>query len=441
MEAGLAAAYGVETAAEGAVAAGVGVAKATMPLKARWRRISSDLSLPRSSHSLSVVKGRAFIFGGEEKPRQPVDNTVHAIILPSDVGEADYTEYPAVGRDGGEVPAPRLGHTASVIDDRIYIFGGRGGAEMKPLEENGRVWVFDIMIKQWSFLDPPEGSPFPAARSYHAAAATEHPLPSTESKAEVPLGPTEYDAHGTIFIHGGCTESSREADVWAFDVASTTWRPLPKAPGPARGGPSLCFTKNRLYRYGGFDGKLELGGKIDYLDTIISTHDDHSGTGEVAVTTLNDQWETIDIPEDDSAPGSRSVAGLHPITTGQGRNYLILCLGEAKPSAGGHEAAGEFWDDVWSFQIRPDGMTAASFKDAARQMVGAKSRQGTWAPVDIPQSTMSEGVRGSPGARGWFSSAAGGDYAAESIILWGGVTGDNSRAGDGWILSFDLGIE
>ena len=440
MEAGLAAAYGVETAAQGAVATALGVAKATMPLKAKWTRISSDVSLPRSSHSVSVIKGRAFIFGGEETPRKPVDNIIHAFTLPSSetISEADYASYPAVGKDGGEVPAPRLGHTASVIDDRIYVYGGRGGKDMKPLQENGRVWVYDTMSKHWSFLDPMDGSSFPAPRSYHAAAATEHPIPSLESKAEVPLGPTEPDAHGTIFVHGGCPESGREADVWAFDIASSVWRQVPPAPGPPRGGASLCFTQDRLYRYGGFDGEIELGGKIDYLDIIISTHDDHSGTGEVAVSPLNDHWKTVEVPEDGTAPGNRSVAGLEAITTGQGRNYLILILGEAKPSSGGHDVAGEYWDDVWSFQIRPDGMTAASFKDAARMMVGAQTRESTWAPVAIPQTSMAEGVLSSPGARGWFGSAAGGDYGAEKIILWGGVQKDNSRAGDGWILTFDV---
>ena len=84
-------------------------------------------------------------------------------------------------------------------------------------------------------------------------------------------------------------------------------------------------------------------------------------------------------------------------------------------------------------------MTAASFKDAARQMVGAKTRDLSWARVDIPQASMTEGVGGGPDARGWFGSDTGGDYGAESIILWGGLKDDNSRAGDGWILTFDVG--
>ena len=71
MEPGVAAAaYGVETAAEGAIGASVAIAKPTMPLKASWRRVPSDTLLPRSSHSLSIIKGKAYIFGGEKKPRE-----------------------------------------------------------------------------------------------------------------------------------------------------------------------------------------------------------------------------------------------------------------------------------------------------------------------------------------------------------------------------------
>lgn len=137
MEPGVAAAaYGAETAVEGAVGAGVAVAKPTMPLKANWKRIPTDVHLPRSSHSLSIVKGKAYVFGGEVKPREPVDNDMHEFTLPqSEHDQVDYQAILAVSADGSDVPAARVGHSSAVIDDRIYIFGGRGGKEMQPLEE------------------------------------------------------------------------------------------------------------------------------------------------------------------------------------------------------------------------------------------------------------------------------------------------------------------
>lgn len=138
MEPGVAAAaYGAETAVEGGVGAAIAIAKPTMPLKATWHRIRTDQLLPRSSHSLSIIKSKAYLFGGEEKPREPVDNHMHVFTLSS--SENDDVDYQTISAQAtpsdNSVPAPRVGHTASVVDDRIYIFGGRGGKAMKPLEE------------------------------------------------------------------------------------------------------------------------------------------------------------------------------------------------------------------------------------------------------------------------------------------------------------------
>ena len=460
MEPGVvAAAYGVETAVEGAAGAAVAISKSTMPLKATWKRILTDTILPRSSHSLSLVKSKAYIFGGEQQPREPVDNHVHVFTLqfPGNA-EADYQVIQAKAtKDDGAVPSPRVGHTASVVDDRIYVFGGRGGKAMKPLEENGRVWVFDTTMNQWSYLDPAKGSPYPAARSYHASTSTEHPVSTFQEKAVPdpppfnaaqeqtkkdqtvdPSGTTAsgFDDHGTIFIHGGCLALGRVADVWAFDIVSRVWSQFPDAPGPARGGHSLTTSRERLYLSGGFDGEKELGGAIHFLRLTKSTFDDKGGKGELGVSPLTGQWESIEPPADTQMPGNRSVAGLQPVTTGQGRHYLLLFLGERDPSSSGHEAAGKFWDDVWSFQLRPEGMTAASFKDATRQLFGARTAEGTWARVDIPESSMS-GRTEHPGQRGWFASAQGQDLDPGSVVLWGGVLGDNSRVGDGWILTVE----
>lgn len=434
----VAAAYAVETAVEGAIAAAIGIAKPTTPLKATFHRIKTDKPLPRSSHSLSIIKGRAYIFGGEIQPREPVDNVMHIYTIPSlDSAEADYQDIPAQASDGGDVPAPRVGHTAAVVEGRIYVFGGRGGKEMTALEEKGRVWVFDTKTKRWSHIDPLEGSPYPEARSYHASVGNEHPLPSKTDYTENPVGSPDEDAHGTIFIHAGCLASGRASDVWAFDVASRMWSPYPDAPGPARGGTCLTFTQNRLYRYGGFDGKSELGGQIDYLNLLVATFDDQSGKGELALSVGKGKWETVMIRAESSAPANRSVAGLHPINTGQGRMFLLLFLGERDPSTSGHEAAGRIWDDVWSYQLHPEGMTAASFKDATREAIGTRTGEGAWAQVQILEAKRSGDVQAHPGPRGWFASGSDRDIDAGSVVLWGGIGENNQRLGDGWILTVE----
>lgn len=326
--------------------------------------------LPRSSHTLSLIGGFAYIFGGEIQPRQPVDSAVHRF----DIKTGQYDEI----RGEGDVPAPRVGHAAATIADDIYIFGGRGGPDMAPLEENGAVYRFSPSTSLWTCLTPPAGTSYPSARSYHCATATKTHL----------------------YIHAGCAAQGRLNDLWAFDLTSSTWTQLPDAPGAPRGGAALAHLGGKVYRMGGFNGKTEVGGGIDVFTV-------SSGSSSTA-DGLDGQWETIsydsaeglargqegDLKSGEAGPGARSVTALLPLG-----DKLLSIMGEGKPSpTGGHDAAGNFWDDVWSFD--PKGKR--------------------WQKAEV----------GGPEARGWFAA----DSDGERAVLWGGLNGANERLGDGWVL-------
>lgn len=457
------AAYAAKNVAEGATALYAGLTTPTAPLRATFRRVRAP-PLPRSSHSINVIGGRAYIFGGEVTPREPVGNEMHVVTLPSaELQDADHVAVPA---KGPEVPCPRVGHTASAIGQRIYVFGGRGGASMAALEEHGRVWVFDTTTLTWGFLDPNPLSPFPAARSYHAAASSPRPLPApqptnpaaaldppdtTTSAPSAAPSPHPPDSHGTLFVHGGCLSSGgRASDLWSFDVSSRSWSALPSAPGPARGGTCLALLKDRLYRFGGFDGARELGGAVDHLDLSGGTFADKGGRGEMSLAPAPPgRWETQGFgvaggggggKEDGMA--ARSVCGFVPVSTGQGRNYLVVLGGETTPSKEGHAGAGRFLDDVWSLQVRPEGATAASVKDAVRGvLIGRETGEEECVQVryyDGEGVLVQEGQGKPMGARGWFACDRVGDVAGPgSVIVWGGVNEKNERLGDGWIISFE----
>jgi hypothetical protein len=418
----------------------------TTPLKAKWQRIDFP-PLPRSSHSLSVVAGRAYIFGGEINPREPIDNDMHIVALPSsrDVSASDYHSVPAKPEvAGGEVPQKRVGHTAAVIGERIFVFGGRGGKDMKPLEENGRVWIYNTRTDTWTFLDPMPGTPYPVARSYHTSVALEKPEPSNAKEAsgvvEGAQADGEANGHGTLFIHAGCPAAGRTNDLWGFDVRSRTWKEYPSAPGKPRGGTSIAVSKHRLYRYGGFNGQGEEGGKLDILELGLATFSDKSGAGEMTLTAKG-EWHSLDFTEENMVcPGNRSVAGLQSISTGAGREYLVLMLGERDPSSQGHNGAGKFWGDVWAFQCPPQGMTAASFIDAAWQAMGKETGEGLWSRLEVANAEGAEGQdvkKLGPGERGWFASSGMGDLDVSGIVLSGGLNGNNERQDDMWVLRIE----
>src|SRR6478609_7673111 len=64
-------------------------------MKGTWERIDIP-RLPRSSHSLDVISGSAYIFGGETNGREPTDNDMHVVTLPFSAAAADYYRIKAV---------------------------------------------------------------------------------------------------------------------------------------------------------------------------------------------------------------------------------------------------------------------------------------------------------------------------------------------------------
>lgn len=48
---------------------------------ANCHKLVEDEVLRRSSQILSVVEDRAYIFGGELRPREPRDNDIHTVLL------------------------------------------------------------------------------------------------------------------------------------------------------------------------------------------------------------------------------------------------------------------------------------------------------------------------------------------------------------------------
>jgi hypothetical protein len=531
-------------------------------MKGTWQRIDIP-RLPRSGHSLDVVSGSAYVFGGVAGPRDaPVDNDMHVVTLPFSAAAADYfrikaapavpdeeptpaasaatpprtasserdlDEVPlepdseeldsqspseaaapssssppsktkgkgkgkerATGPDLGDVPEPRVGHATAVIGSRILVFGGRApdDPEAKPLEEAGRVWIFDTRTRTWTFHDPAPAIPggsiclSPAPRSLHCAAATDRPRdfappasarkPSSSrtwqewavgdiSRTGIPQDPIvgnvaedavdeESQGYGTLFVHGGVLAGGeRTNDLWAFDVRSRSWTELPSAPEPARSAAAICISKSRLFRFGGFDGVNELGGRVDFLHLEVEAFDDRSVRGEISVRARG-PWQSViennldasspEVPLEPAQawPAPRSGASLEAITVGGGKEFLVVAFGESAPAAidpeGATAAAASFHDDVWAFQVPPHGMSPASFTAAMWQAVGRKTGEGKWSRLTMGPYDEEED-EGAPAPRARLASAPMGDLEETGIVMLGGEGGSGRRLGDGWILRLE----
>lgn len=454
----------VSTTVEGAALASIGLAQSTQPLSATFTRITSEAFLPRSYHTLTVVEGRAYIFGGKTENGNLAGNEVHIVTLPLKTrtdGEPDYRCVPALDEngEGQEVPQPRSGHSACGIGERIYVFGGQGSGA-NALDERGRIWVFDTNSLHWGFLDPKEDA-YPHPRIYAGCVASAHPLPpgsdgklkalgaqiqetiskTVPSMVKKPSPPAE--PHGTFFISSGLSSASSEplSDAWAFSVASETWTQLPSTPSSQiPSPPSLALAQNRLYF---INSSSEIESEIHYISLpkfllLRSDSKDEENRSETPSS-----WETIPFPTNPIAPGPRprKGAGLLPITTGNGRAYLLYFLGEKiSISADAKSQAGEapiFWSDAFSYQPPASVPSPAGVKDSTRSTLGIGTGEGTWAEVKVianeeGRGKLEEEGKSHPGPRGWFGSDG---IGGAEVVLWGGIDGRGQTEGDGWIIS------
>ncbi|RDW68793.1 Kelch repeat protein [Aspergillus mulundensis] len=294
-------------------------------VSAVWKKLLSDASIQRSSQTLSVIGKSAFIYGGELRPREPVDSAVYRIPMGSDASENAIISI----ADVQSSPSPRVGAASATLDGKVYIFSGRGGTAMAPIEEKGSLWVFDPSTcnGKWSHVKPADSkAPYPAGRSYHALTS---------------------DGIATIFLHAGCPEKGRLRDLWAFNIVERTWTELPQAPGPERGGTSIAYFDGKIYRMNGFDGKTEQGGTLDVFDL------------------ATNKWSTIKYPADGvNGPSPRSVSTLLAVLI-NGKPSLITLFGEHDPSALGHQGAGKMLSDVWAFDIAAQKWTEVAVEGEA----------------------------------------------------------------------------
>ncbi|KAK4168857.1 nitrile-specifier protein 2 [Cladorrhinum sp. PSN259] len=474
--------------------------------KGTWEKIQVP-PLPRSGHSANIVSGTVYIFGGEtDSPRRATDNEMHAVILPSSGAQADYFAIKAKSSSSGEsepdpslptivettvsddsteeiplasppnkgkspslpaVPSPRIGHASAVIGTRIFIFGGRSPSSSTPIDESGRVWIFDTRTSLWSYITPQPNILFPSPRHSHSAVSTTkpdsftsppnlHPNPPlsqsqswqewARTTAETPdIGEVaelatdaDSDGYGTFIIAGGILDESGEQkktdEVWAFDVRGKTWQRLPSLPFPTAS-PALALYKSRLYSY--------VIGELRYLELAVDNFNDKFTAGkeeEVILSSRHGGWKSFPTTQTEeellqqtaSTPGDREGTRLEAITVGGGREYLALIHGIQQSSS----QSRKYGDDVWVFQVPSQHMSIASATDAVLGVVKrGKTGEGKWTKVELgPEDDEDDESAEGPGGRAFVATATMGELEENGIVVWGGKGGEEKVLGDGWVL-------
>ncbi|KAI0778731.1 galactose oxidase [Trametes elegans] len=379
-------------------------------LRGRWSLISKNAAIARSSHSVSVTNtGLLIVYGGELKPRTPVDTgsakgdapkgSLHAFDLSKrSAAESWHVLSPAGSSSDGQplaqsVPESRVGPSAVWHEDALYMWGGRGGQEMTPLDgtQTG-IWKATLRSApdavHWERLVAVNEDKAPAPRSYHTSVV-----------------------HGDkLYVHAGCPATGRLGTLHAFDVKKNTWEVLASAPEPGRGGTCLLATsvsasQDVLLRYGGFSG-------YELPDT----------PGTLDIYSISERkWYTVQPAPDPvhGSPGPRSVHGFTPFrsrSTSLADAVALLYHGEKDASSLGHAGAGTFWEDVWVLTKGPEGGVLSGW---------------AWRKVEI-------GAGDAPEGRGWFPPASWVDTEGNTrVVLFGGLLSSNTRSDELWELHLD----
>ncbi|XP_037609013.1 rab9 effector protein with kelch motifs isoform X1 [Sebastes umbrosus] len=113
------------------------------------KEMRGEAPSPRQGHALAVAGNVAFLFGGASSINQEEDNTVYfsdfymLSVSPDDV---TWEEIP----QSGEVPSAREGHTLCVVKGKLYLFGGASTPDAPECLPG--VYSFDIVSLTWDCL-------------------------------------------------------------------------------------------------------------------------------------------------------------------------------------------------------------------------------------------------------------------------------------------------
>lgn len=396
------------------------------------------LALTRSHHTLSIVEGKAYIFGGEFGEGKLCSNDVYVITLPATGKEEEAHETASScilampSPEEENTPSPRTKHAVSVQGHELALFGGCN-ENNHPIDQDSCIWIFNTTTSQWRKI----------STASHASSNAGTPPPRYNHKL--------FAYNGHLILHGGQTseEGGLLNDTWFLDLTSNIWTRLPDSPVHSD---SIALVDGKLYSIAQLETEsfahiytLEIGDKVPAADP---------------ATLLTDlKWEAVSSEvkegEGDMPPQSRVGGGLVPITTGYGRQYLTYFFGSSShpfspssPSSNQNEPRPATYNsDIWTYQIasKPTFPNTASWtspfkpaaiKDSIRNAIGKPSGEGEWAEVEVlAKEEMGREGKVHPGPRAWFGVDVGSD--GRSVVVWGGVNAKGEREGDGWMVGFE----
>nr|GAT47851.1 cell polarity protein [Mycena chlorophos] len=184
--------------------------------RASWELVepaSSERPAQRTGHVCVTHENRILVFGGTDGQYHYNDTWAF------DLTTRKWSELQCIGF----IPSPREGHAAALVDDVVYIFGGRGvdGKDLADLA------AFKISNQRWYMFQ--NMGPSPSGRSGHAMAA---------------VGARVYVLGGESFTP---TKGDDPSLIHILDTKHIKYPPSPQPP-PQAGQPAQAPPQNNVAR-------------------------------------------------------------------------------------------------------------------------------------------------------------------------------------------------
>lgn len=221
-----------------------------------WKRLKAKAPkngpppCPRLGHSFSLIGSRCYLFGGlandSEDPKNNIPrylNDLYCLELRPGSSVVGW-DIPSIS---GQPPPPRESHTAVVTSGRtgnkLIIYGGMSGCRL------GDLWVLDIDSLMWT--KPSIGGTAPLPRSLHSATIINHKMyvfggwvPLVMEDVKVATHEKEWKCTNTL----ACL--NLESMTWETVVMDSLEENIPRA----RAGHCSVAINSRLYIWSGRDG-------------------------------------------------------------------------------------------------------------------------------------------------------------------------------------------
>ncbi|ETV86145.1 hypothetical protein H257_02603 [Aphanomyces astaci] len=211
----------------------------------QWRKIECSGEAPsrRSGHTLTIVGSNGFLFGGCDyaEPPGPTNDLFQLRIHTN--GSCDWSRV--AFRKG---PLPRWKHSATLVDNKIFLFGGFHNATTRFQD----VWIFNPITMEWS-QPVPQATPRASMAQVSKASLGWPGCPAPRG------GHTASLINREIFIfggYGGQGYSRRDFDdLYALNVDTMAWGKVStKGKGPERrSGHQACAVDTTLFVFGGWN--------------------------------------------------------------------------------------------------------------------------------------------------------------------------------------------